>query len=45
MSIVLGILHIQLPPRELLLSWVSAVLGLCLAGRGGWGKLRLFQSS
>ena len=41
MSIVLGILHIQLPPRELLLSWVSAVLGLHLAG----AKLGFFSAS
>ena len=33
-STVLGILRVHLPPLELLPSWVSAVLGLCLAGGG-----------
>ena len=38
-STALGVLHIQLPLRELPLSWASAVLGLYLMG----AKPRLFQ--
>ena len=40
-SPVLGFLHVQLPPWKLSPSWVSAVLGLHLAG----AKPRLFQPS
>ena len=36
---MLGLLRIQLPHCELLMSWASAVLGLCVTG----AKLRLLQ--
>ena len=38
-STVLGFIHIQFLQQELLPSWASAVLGLCLAA----AELRLFQ--
>ena len=38
-STVLCFLCVQLPPRELLLSWATVVLGLSLTG----AELRLFQ--